>query len=208
MELYKYLESTYPGLIDIKDNEGNNLVHSAVWVGNMEMLKVLLEKGLDINDISEKEKIVPLLSCINDKTDISKHLLDMYPYSIDTRDNCGENTIHVAAWCGNIDFLNFLVRHGFDINSTRNDGKTVLHLCCRNSKIDMCKFLVKAYPHLLHVDDHNGVNALHEAAWSGNIDLFKFLLDKGLDVNIKERKDGNTVLHLCCFHGKIDMCGI
>ncbi|XP_062593371.1 ankyrin-2-like [Saccostrea cucullata] len=205
IDMCKYLVNTYPDLLNVTDNNGQNALHDAAWSGNVEILKFLLDKGSDINSARKDGKTVLHLCCLNSKIDMCKYLVNTYPFLLDVTDIDGGNALHDAAWSCNVEILKFLLGKGLDIKCTRNDGSTVLHLCCLNSKIDMCKYLVNTYPFLLDVTDNNGQNALHDAAWSGNVEILKFLLDKGSDINIA-RKGGKTVLHQCCLNSKIDMC--
>ncbi|XP_062595975.1 serine/threonine-protein phosphatase 6 regulatory ankyrin repeat subunit C-like [Saccostrea cucullata] len=205
LEMCKYLVNTYPHLLDVKDNNGGNVLHDAAWGGNLDLLNLLLEKGFDIETKTNDGGTVLLQCCINGNLEMCKYLVNTYPHLLDVKDNNGGNALHDAAWGGNIDLLNFLLEKGFDVKTKRNDGKTVLHLCCMRGKLEMCKYLVNTYPHLLDFKDNNGENALHDAAWAGNIDLLNFLLEKGFDIKSK-RNDGKTVLHLCCMNGKLEMC--
>ncbi|XP_062594182.1 uncharacterized protein LOC134255675 [Saccostrea cucullata] len=205
IDMSNFLVNTYPHLLDVKDINGRNALHCAAWGGNIELFKLLLEKGFDIETKRNDGKTVLHLCCMKGKLDMCNYLVNSYPHLLNVKDNNGENALHAAAWGGNIELLNFLLVRGFDIENETNDGKTVLHRCCKNGKLEMCNFLVKTYPHLLDVKDNNGSNALHCAAWDGNIDLLKFLLEKGFNIE-STRNDGKTVLHLCCMNGKIDMC--
>ncbi|XP_062590628.1 uncharacterized protein LOC134252223 [Saccostrea cucullata] len=205
IDMCKYLVNTYPFLLEVTDNNGHNVLHDAVWGGNIDLAKFLLEKGLDINSTRSDGKTVLHLCCMNGQTDMCKYLVNTYPFLLEVTDNNGHDVLHDAVWGGNIDLAKFLLEKGLDIKSTRSDGNTVLHQCCMNGQIEMCKYLVNTYPFLLDVSDDSGENVLHDAAFGGNIEMLKFLLDKGLDIN-STRSDGKTVLHLCCLNDKIDMC--
>ncbi|XP_061171116.1 CARD- and ANK-domain containing inflammasome adapter protein-like [Saccostrea echinata] len=205
LDMCKFLVITYPQLIDLKDNNGENALYAAACMGNIELFNFLLGKGFDIETKRNDGKTVLHQCCMNGNLDMCMFLVNTYPHLLDIKDNDGENVLHAAAWEGNIDLLKFLLEKSFDINSTRNDGKNLLHMCCMNGQLDMCKYLVSTHPHLLHVKDTDGNNALHDAASGGNIDLFKFLLEKGFDFKVSAN-DGKTVLHICCMNGKLDMC--
>ncbi|XP_062584569.1 putative ankyrin repeat protein RF_0381 [Saccostrea cucullata] len=205
LNMCEYLVNTHPHLLDVKDNNGDNALHTAAWGGNIDLLNFLLEKGFDVKTKRNDGGTVLHLCCMNGKLEMCKYLVNAYPHLLDVKDNNGENALHDAAWGGNIDLLNFLLDNNFDVKTKRIDGKTVLHLCCMNGELEMCKYLVNAYPHLLDVNDNNGENALHDAAWGGNIDLLNLLLKKGFDVKTK-RNDGKTVLHQCCINGELEMC--
>ncbi|XP_061171092.1 putative ankyrin repeat protein RF_0381 [Saccostrea echinata] len=205
LQTAKYIISQFPDLLCAEHNKNLSALHYAAWGGNIELLKILLDKGLDISSRTNDGKTALHKCCVNGKKDMCEYLVNTYPNLIDTTDNEGHSALHVVAWGGNIDLFNLFLDKGLDINKTRNDGKTVLQLCCMNGKINMCKFLVNTYPYLVDVINKTGGNVLHDAAWGGNINLFKFFLGKGLDIN-RTRNDGKTVLHKCCLNGKVDMC--
>ncbi|XP_062595771.1 putative ankyrin repeat protein RF_0381 isoform X1 [Saccostrea cucullata] len=187
------------------DNDGEISIHDAAWNGDMDLLKLLIEKGLNIKSTKDDGKTVVHACCGNGKLEVCKYLVKTYPSLVHVTDSRDRNVLHDAALSGDIDMFMFLIRKGLDVNNKSNDGKTVLHACCYNGKIKLCKYLVKTYPYLLDITDNNGENVLHAAAIGGNIDLFILLVGKGIDIRSKTN-DGKNVLHLCCRNGKMDMC--
>ncbi|XP_062599376.1 putative ankyrin repeat protein RF_0381 [Saccostrea cucullata] len=160
IDMCKYLVNEYHFLLKITDNDGGNALHNAAWGGHIDIVRFLLEKGLDIRSTAYGGKTALHVCCLNGKIDMCKYLVKTYLFLLDVTDNNGGSAIHDAAWGGNIQILKFLIDEGLDINSARDDGRTALHQCCRNREIDMYKFLVNNYPNLVDVEDKNGNKAL------------------------------------------------
>ncbi|XP_062599922.1 putative ankyrin repeat protein RF_0381 [Saccostrea cucullata] len=128
IDMCKYLVNAYPFLLDITDYNGGNALHHAACSGNVALVKFLLEKDLDIKSTKYNGQTVLHLSCLNNKMDMCKYLVNTYPFLLDVTDYYGQNALHVAAWNGNIEILKFLLDKDLDINSTRND-KRLYYIC-------------------------------------------------------------------------------
>ncbi|XP_062566387.1 serine/threonine-protein phosphatase 6 regulatory ankyrin repeat subunit A-like [Saccostrea cucullata] len=205
MEMCSYLVNFYPHLLDKKDKDGKLALHCAAMSGNIAFVKLLTEKGLDINSRTNTDLTVLHLCCINGKIELCKYLVDTYPKLLKNKDINGENVLHYAAKGGSVDCVNFLTENGVNIDGISKSGETVLHLCCEKGSLEMCKYLANTYPQLLESKDISNRNMLHVTARKGRVDLFKFLIEKGLDVNSRTNL-GRTVLHECCLNGTMEMC--
>jgi len=47
---------------------------------------------------------------------------------VNQRSKSGDTLLHIAAWNGDLEIVQFLLAHGADINSRGNNGYTALHL--------------------------------------------------------------------------------
>ncbi|XP_062589127.1 serine/threonine-protein phosphatase 6 regulatory ankyrin repeat subunit B-like [Saccostrea cucullata] len=204
-ELFKHLVNNYSGLLKINDNKGESVLHDAAWGGNIDILKLLIEKGLEVKSTTDVGETVLHRCCRNGQSQMCSFLVKNYPYLIKIDDIEGKNVLHDAAFGGNIYVLKLLLSKGLDIKSTTAVGKTVLHQCCMSNNFQMCKYLVNAHPELVSISDNDGKNVLHDAARGGNVDVFRFLKEKNLDVK-KTTNKGKTALHYCCKNGKLQMC--
>ncbi|XP_062587672.1 putative ankyrin repeat protein RF_0381 [Saccostrea cucullata] len=203
--MFTYLNNKYSHFLHLKDDNDENVLHDAAWGGNVNLLKMVIEEGFDVDSKTKKGKTVLHQSCRNGKLAMCKYLFQIHPELVKCIDNDGGNLLHDAAWGGQVEVFKFVLEKGLDVYSKTKKGKTVLHQSCMNGKVHMCKYLINHYPDLLEHTDNEGESVLHDAAFGGNIYLLNFLIDKGLDVNRKTNK-GKTVLHKCCINGKVQMC--
>ncbi|CAI2169764.1 12025_t:CDS:2 [Funneliformis geosporum] len=73
-ELSKILDSDKVD-INVKDNQGLTLLHWASDQGHLEAVELLIERGADVNILSEVEKETPLhYACISENLDCARYL--------------------------------------------------------------------------------------------------------------------------------------
>ncbi|XP_062570599.1 putative ankyrin repeat protein RF_0381 [Saccostrea cucullata] len=58
LKMCKYLVHTYPQLLDVKDNDGVNVLHAAAWGGNIDLFNFLLEKDFDFKTTSDGKTVL------------------------------------------------------------------------------------------------------------------------------------------------------
>ncbi|XP_062595086.1 putative ankyrin repeat protein RF_0381 [Saccostrea cucullata] len=204
-EVCEYLVENYPHLLDVKDKSSYTVLHDAAWGGNVQIVKLLIEKKMDINALQGGGETILRQCCRSGKKEMCEYLVNHFPDLLEKRDNNGWTALHSACWGGSVEIVSFLIEKGMDFNALSNDGKTILHRACLNGKFEICAYLVENYPHLLDVKDKSSNTVLHDAAWGGNIQIVKLLIEKKIDINAQQR-DGETILHQCCRSGKMEIC--
>ncbi|XP_062580844.1 putative ankyrin repeat protein RF_0381 [Saccostrea cucullata] len=176
----EYLLTKYPQLLDVKDKKGYTVLHYACANGDRKLISFLIEKGLDIDALTNNGESVLHIACL------CENGLD-----INTLTNNGESVLHIACLCGK----------GLDINALTNNGESGLHIACLYGMYDACDFLVTNFPQLIDVKDNNGETVLHKACENGDRKLISFLAGKGLDINALTN-NRESVLHIACLYGK------
>ncbi|XP_062608651.1 uncharacterized protein LOC134270452 [Saccostrea cucullata] len=225
-DMCEYLLNRYPQLLDVCDNNGGNVLHytaiggnvdlfrdnegwtvlySACWGGSVEIVSFLLNKGLDINTLSNDGKSILHIACLNGKFEVCEYLVENYPHLLDVKDKSSNTVLHDAAWGGSVQIVKLLIEKKMDIYSLQGDGETILHLCCLYGKLDMCEYLVNHFPDLLAKRDNGGWTALHSACTEGSVEFVSFLIEKGMDINALSNVC-STILHIACLSGKFEMC--
>ncbi|XP_061191633.1 serine/threonine-protein phosphatase 6 regulatory ankyrin repeat subunit B-like [Saccostrea echinata] len=192
-------------LLNQKDDFGYTVLHLAATSGNIDVVKLLREKGLDMMSVGLNGKTVLHLSSMNSRKEMCKYILQYYPQLKNIRDEDGHTALHDACEGGNVDTVSFLLARGFDINALTNTGETVLHSACFNGNYSVCMFLLDKHPHLLNVKDRHGNSVLHDAASGGNVNILKCLITKGLKLN-SLGANRKTVLHFACHYCRKEMC--
>ncbi|XP_062571642.1 uncharacterized protein LOC134233669 [Saccostrea cucullata] len=178
-KMCKYLVNMYPGLKSVRDNKGCTVFHSACKGGSVEMISFFIEKGMDINALSNDGRSILHTACFNRKFEVCEYLVENYPDVLNVRNKIYNTVLHDAAWGGNVQIVKLLIEKKMDIIAQREDGETILHLCCCSGEIDMCEYLVNNFYELVEIRDNRGWTALHAACSGGSVDAVSFLIKKG-----------------------------
>ena len=137
--------------VNIKSNEGKTALIWAVSASD-ENVKLLLSKGADAN-AKTNDGMTPfiqsVLSILSNKvtTEVCDTLLKAgakINTAITGRNAPGWTALHFAAFEGNLDLVNYLIRHGANVNSVSDDGSSVLSLAKSGKYNDVVAALRKS----------------------------------------------------------------
>lgn len=190
---------------------GKSFIHSACDSNIIDLVKLLISKGADINHKDENgqspfHKLVKgatANSCSNEnekKFNFLQELINLGS-NIESVDNDNSTPLYSALVNGNIDTIHFLLSNGADINAPRIKtlGPMLFYIleCCEGNDIAMFKKLIE-YKYFSDINevDSNGQNCLHKVVLSKyNLDYVKFFVELGVNVNAQDSQ-GNTPLHI------------
>lgn len=112
------------------------------WVSDPNLLKMLIEKGADINARSI-EDITPLhWACEENHREIAKLLIENKA-DVNIADFYGFTPLHVACESGHFRIARLLIENGANINVCNSDGFTSLHMAYAHSHIELAKYLIQ-----------------------------------------------------------------
>lgn len=112
--------------------------------------------------------------------------------------NENRQPIHVAAFIGSSEMVDFLVENGADPSARGDLNETPLHLAAANGQKEMVQHFLDVYKADPAAEDANLVTALHLACQYGSLGTVKLLLDQpSVSVSAKQN-EGWTPLHLAC----------
>lgn len=168
------------------------LLHFAVNFGDINVTKLLLEEGADI-DIKDQNKNTSLhLAASNGHTDTVKLLMEKGS-DLSVVDKEGNTSLHLAASNGHTDIVKLLVEKGSDLSAVNKNGDTPLNIAFYNNHTKIVKCLMEEEPRMKEVVEHlvrcvveskthkllKGSTSLHLAAIYDCTEIVESLLEKG-----------------------------
>jgi ankyrin repeat protein len=165
---------------------------------NIEMVKLLLAKGADINAAGIR---TPLQASINGGRRDIFDLLIQRGAGVNAKDKFGYTPLYMAIHNDDLYFLKILIANGADVNTKYRGGETLLKSAAKTGKTEAIKLLLDGGADINEND--NGPTALHAMLNMRNSnynqyrlskDTAELLLARGADVNLKD-KFGWTPLH-------------
>ncbi|VDI56057.1 26S proteasome non-ATPase regulatory subunit 10 [Mytilus galloprovincialis] len=200
----------------IKNKDGRSALHAACFDGHVEIVKLLIDVGMNVN-FTSKSGFTPLSqACWEGHYKIVKFLLELNSKTlngrVDTtkRDSDGWSPLHGACFRGHAEVVKLLINVGMNVNDTTNTGYTPLYLACQEGHNDIVKYLIDLNGQILdsRVDTtkkrKNGCSALHIACINGHKDVVKLLLDVGMNPNDTSNA-GTTPLYQASRNGHYEI---
>ncbi|KAF8007964.1 hypothetical protein BT93_K1833 [Corymbia citriodora subsp. variegata] len=192
-----------------KNKNSISPLHLAAEIGNMEILRLLLEAyERDEAYAAKIQDMSPVLAALKDrKSGIWKEIINRLPKLLHMKGEDGGTPLHYAASVGNVEAVEFLLSEcSYLALQTDKNGSYPIHIACESGHVDTIRALVKKWPDLTEIKNRKGQNILHIAAKCGNKRAVRHILKRCGEpviietlVNSKD-VDGNTPLHLASMH--------
>jgi uncharacterized protein len=103
-----------PSLAHAFSGDGFTALHLAAFMGHPEAVRLLLERGADVNAVAKSEEIGPV------------------------------QPLHSAAATRRLECARLLVEHGADVNARQSRGFTPLHEAAQNRDAELARVLLDA----------------------------------------------------------------
>jgi len=186
--------------LEIKDKNGNTLLHLAAFGGHLDIVKYLIEKGADLH-ATNKNNGTPLhAAASNGKLNVVEYLIEEKKVNLEVQDKDGNTSLSLAARGGHLDVVEYLVEKGANLSVTNKSGNTPMY---EAMSFDIVKYFAEKGANINAVNK-NGFTLLHVAAANGNLDVVKYLIEeKGTNIDAKD-KNGNSPLDLATQNGYLD----
>lgn len=192
--------------IDVNEQvRGSYLLNIACYRGHLETVKLLLDKGAEINAIAG-DGSTPLIQAGNgDKTGEIVALLLEKGADVNAADKTGMTALGNAIFkiCtkgenSRIKVLEILLDHGADfitpVSGDKDKGYSWLMIAANWNRIELAEFLISKGLNVNHQAD-DGATALMIACKEGYGDVVKLLVDKGADIYLTN-ESGDTAVGL------------
>jgi len=175
-----------PELLNARDALGSTLLHHAAGFGTISEMKLLLDKGADVN-AANRRKSTPLFWGIHDAAKVA--MLLERGANANARTVDGRTPAHNAALLGEgTAILKRLLDAGADPNAKTMNGMTTLMYASSRPNLDSMSVLLQSK---VDVNARNGAGetALLEASKTGNTQAIRMLLNSGADPNLRTKRN-------------------
>ena len=221
-DIIKYIlqQHILPETLNIFNKKNQHiLMHECRQIeSNNEIIKLLLDKGIDVN-CKDKDGNTPLIIACNKgwcsyvcHTDTVKILLEKN-VNINEKNNEGYNALFYAIFNYNAKTLKLLLNHKVDMNNCDNKNNTALMVACIYDRYNAAEILSE-YCTVEDVNHENygegredGHTPLTIACRNNSKHIVFLLLRKGANVNYKCKEDV-TAIHYACMYDHVIMVEI
>ena len=169
--------------------------------GNLVAVKVLIEKGADVNAKTSGGYTALRVAAWTGNLELV-NLLVGNGADVNSRGPEGETLLVSAANSGNPQVVEFFIIKGLSVNARDESGETVLMHAVRWGHLDLMRDLISKEAGL-NTEDESG-EAVRTAASRKSLKMLKYLIDEGADVKAKD-KTGRTALTIACEDGNLEV---
>jgi len=128
--------------IDERTSNGMTATQLAVNNENLEILKILIDNGVDVNASSTRLKIAPLHIAARRGHVEMVNLLLASGADVNQPDHEGASALHFAVRSGNNEIAELLIINGAEVNARDNEEYTPLHNAAWNGHLQSVELLV------------------------------------------------------------------
>ena len=160
-------------------------LHLAATRGSLEITKLLLEAGADVNaeGAAVQRKGHPLHSAAALNRVAVGALLMERGAEVDARNSVGETALIVASRSGHPEMVELLLSAGADVLAEDEDNYPALHAAASRGQLNVVKLLLSKGGDVNRRSTDGGT-ALSAAAVNDRLEVLGFLLDNGADPNL------------------------
>ena len=161
-------------IIEARDGSGNGLLHAAVQQGDEDLVRWLLNKGLDTT-VKNNVGSTPLhLAAAAGREDLLRTLIKT---SVDPRRNTRGTPLHEAAQVGSVPCITLLLNAGADVNARDDYDQIPLHRAALHGHLETAEVLITAGSEV-SAKDHNGMDSFLMAVMGQNFQVGTLLRAK------------------------------
>lgn len=187
---------------------GPRALENAIRYGHVEAVRLLVDKGLDLNVSRVGGDTYLGLAAENGHTDIVRLLLKKGAY-IDTPGydgNYRRTPLAAAAENGHVEIVRLLLKGGAQVNPPSYEKpesyRLPLNCAACSGNVEIVKLMIGKGADI-NARGEGAITALHEAARAGHAEIVRILLEKGAKVDVDSMAD-RTPLHYACESGDVD----
>ncbi|XP_030020883.1 serine/threonine-protein phosphatase 6 regulatory ankyrin repeat subunit A isoform X1 [Manduca sexta] len=203
--LVKFLIRDHNAVIDVLTLKKQTPLHLAAASGQMEVCKLLLELGANIDATDELGQKPIHAAAQSNYSEVVQLFLQQHPNLVMATTKDGNTCAHIAAIQGSVKVIEELMK--FDrtgVISARNklNDSTPLQLAAEGGHADVVKVLVRAGASCTE-ENRAGLTAVHLAAEHGHTNVLDVMRSTNT-LRISSKKLGLTPLHIAAYYGQAE----
>ncbi len=183
--IVEYLLSKGANISEKNGEYGSSALHKACASGALDIAKVLVNAGADVN-LKSDEGYTPLSNAVSNNKQITvKYLISNGANIGEKNGKLGVSVLHKACMNGNLEIAKILVDAGADVNFKSDEGFTPLYVAVQKNHISIVEYLLTKG---VSIDEKNGKKlstALSKACSDGLLNIVKMLVNAGANIHIK-----------------------
>lgn len=185
IEMFKFLLDKGCN-VDCLDSSDWTVAFRASWSGNIEFLKILIDKKANLNYGCEKGTRFALETAASyGRLEIVKLLLANGANVSDSSRSKKECALYIAARGGYLACVKAIVEHGAYVDFPTASGETALWIACSNGKVELVKYLLDQGADVNVVNKYSDYSALAIACDQGHHEIVKLLVERGASLQRK-----------------------
>ncbi|XP_046560779.1 putative ankyrin repeat protein RF_0381 [Haliotis rubra] len=190
--------------INSKDDEAMTPVMLAASLGKREVFDILLKNGADLSVVDKGGDNILYSAIRGGNGKIVNYILIQNIVDINSKYSDGMTPVQLAAYYGQKEAFEILVKKGADLSAVDESGDNILHLACVGKDEEIMKHVLRLDILDINCRDTDGSTPLLLAIEYNARGVFDVLLESGADPSVVNR-DGDNVLHLACLRGDEEM---
>ncbi|CAH0702580.1 unnamed protein product [Spodoptera exigua] len=203
--LVKFLIRDHNAMIDVLTLKKQTPLHLASASGQIEVCKLLLELGANIDATDELGQKPIHAAAQNNYNEVVQLFLQQHPNLVMATTKDGNTCAHIAAIQGSVKVIEELMK--FDrtgVISARNklNDSTPLQLAAEGGHADVVRVLVRAGASCTD-ENRTGLTAVHLAAQYGHTNVLDVMRSTNT-LRISSKKLGLTPLHIAAYYGQAE----
>lgn len=186
--------------------EGKNVCYYVVEFGFVRLFWLLVDNGIDVKEVIEKELNIFYIVCIYNWLEMGKFIFDNFNDFVVVKSNDDWIVVLYVVKNGNMEFLKFLFENEVGFDYKFESDRNVLYIVCDNGYLELCIFLMDNCFFLLLVFDEKGRYFVYFVVRSGNMELLKYFEIICKIELMKEISIGMNIFYMVCLYDYIEMC--
>jgi ankyrin repeat protein len=193
-----------PELVNAVDERGRTPLHYAAGFGKEEAVRLLLERGADINAVDSAGMSAVDFAFLAERASgaarLTRHLVsEGAGFDANAIVYGRARRLDLVISTGNLEMTRFLVEQGADVNAVMYVFAPLENAAARGY-LKIAELLLEHGAALDFTDEHYGRDLLHIAALNGHLDIVESLVSHGAELNGRDGT-GRTPLQLAANYG-------